>query len=55
MQHLSNTAYVPIYFSLDNQRGKTALMVAAEISNTDCVRVLLEAGADIHAADDVRG
>jgi ankyrin repeat protein len=42
-------------FFLANQRGKTALMVAAEISNTDCVRVLLEAGADIHAADDVRG
>lgn len=50
----NDAAHVLIY-SRAHQRDKTALMAAAEIANTDCVRVLLEAGADIHAADNVRG
>jgi ankyrin repeat protein len=29
----------------------TLLMIAAELGNTDCVSVLLDAGADVHATD----
>ena len=36
------------------QTGRTALLAAAEAGHTDCVRLLLEAGADTEAKDKVR-
>ena len=36
------------------QGGKTALMRAASIGRADCVRLLLDAGADKEARNDVR-
>jgi hypothetical protein len=36
------------------QSGRTALLIAARGGHTDCVRLLVERGADKEAADDVR-
>ncbi len=36
------------------QDGRTALMCAADIGYADCVRMLLDAGADKEAKDNVR-
>jgi ankyrin repeat protein len=36
------------------QNGATALISAAEKGHTDCVRQLLQSGADKNAADQVR-
>jgi ankyrin repeat protein len=36
------------------QGGDTALMLASKMGHIDCVRVLLEAGADKDAEDNVR-
>ncbi len=36
------------------QDGRTALMCASESGQTDCARLLLDAGADINAKDKVR-
>jgi ankyrin repeat protein len=36
------------------QRGGTALLRAARDARTDCLRLLVEAGADKNAKDDVR-
>ncbi len=36
------------------QDGKTALIVAAKEGYADCVRLLLDAGADAEVEDDVR-
>ncbi len=41
-------------FALQSQHGRTALNVAAYFGRTECVRLLLEAGADKDATDDVR-
>jgi ankyrin repeat protein len=37
-----------------NQNGNTALIVAAEEGRADCLRLLLDSGADIEASDNVR-
>ena len=37
------------------QDGRTALICAAWLGTTECVRVLVENGADIEATDVVRG
>ena len=39
----------------ETQRGCTALIRAAEAGSTDCVRLLLERGADTTAKENVRG
>ncbi len=39
---------------LDLQKGRTALICAAAMRRTDCLRLLLEAGADQTAKDKVR-
>ena len=41
-------------FDTRTQNGKTALMHATQWEHTDCVRLLLNAGADIEVNDDVR-
>jgi ankyrin repeat protein len=35
------------------QRGRTAIMIAAANGHIECVTVLLNAGADVDAADEV--
>jgi hypothetical protein len=40
--------------TINLQLGRTALMCAAERGKMDCVRVLVELGADIEAKDCVR-
>ena len=37
-----------------NQNGNTALILAACVSHSDCVRLLLESGADKEATNNVR-
>ncbi len=37
------------------QAGRTALVTAAVTGQSECVRLLLEAGADTEAEDNVRG
>ncbi len=39
--------------SARTQNGQTALMCAAENAHADCVRLLLDAGADVNARDRV--
>jgi ankyrin repeat protein len=39
---------------LDSQRGYTALICAAENGHADCVRLLIDAGADMDARNNVR-
>jgi ankyrin repeat protein len=39
----------------DSQRGTTALFWAARQGHAECARLLLDAGADRTAVDDVRG
>jgi hypothetical protein len=41
-------------FETRTQDGRTALMCASESGQTDCVRLLLDAGADMNAKDKVR-
>jgi ankyrin repeat protein len=38
----------------ESQNGSTALHHAAEVGDADCVRMLIDAGADKDATDDVR-
>ena len=40
-------------FSPTVQYGKTALMIASRAGNTDAVRVLVDAGADLNITDEV--
>ena len=42
-----------IYFPFHSQNGLTALQVAAGCGNMEVVQVLVKAGANIHAVDDV--
>jgi hypothetical protein len=37
-----------------NQDGRTALVIAAENGHTNCVRMLLESGAELEASSNVR-
>jgi anti-sigma regulatory factor (Ser/Thr protein kinase) len=37
-----------------NQNGNTALIVAAEEGRADCLRLLMDSGADVEASDNVR-
>lgn len=41
-------------FAYQSQRGRTALNAAAYFGRIECVRLLLEVGADQDARDDVR-
>jgi hypothetical protein len=38
----------------DSQDGRTALIYAAQYGRTDCVRLLIDAGADKEARNNVR-
>ena len=40
--------------SFQAQNGQTALIIAANLGHLDCVRALLERGADMEAKDYVR-
>ena len=40
--------------SFELQNGSTALHHAAEVGDAECVRMLIDAGADKDATDDVR-
>ncbi len=44
----------PLLVLMLRQQGRTALMRAARGGHAECTRVLIEAGANIHAADEVR-
>jgi ankyrin repeat protein len=44
-----------IFEHVHAQMGFTALMMAAEDGHIDCVRLLLDAGADKNAEENVRG
>ena len=46
---------VCVTFAHQTQHGRTALNVAAYFGRTDCVRLLLEVGAEKDAKDHVRG
>jgi hypothetical protein len=52
------TSFDSSYFDMrclsELQNGSTALHHAAEIGDTECVRMLIDAGADKDATDDVR-
>ena len=45
--------FLTIFFFFNCQNGLTALQVAAGCGNMEVVQVLLKAGANIHAVDDV--
>jgi hypothetical protein len=44
----------PIFITFQSQRGCTALILASELGSTECVRLLLESGADHGIKDNVR-
>ncbi len=53
--YLSTTVHFTcLTMTLDAQRASTALVNAAQHGCTDCVRLLLESGADTEARNNVR-
>ncbi len=49
-----NRIYCVFLCFIISQHGTTALMFAALVGHTECVRLLLNAGADRRAHDNVR-
>ena len=41
-------------FESDSQHGSTALILAAQYGYADCARLLIDAGADLDARNEVR-